>query len=233
MKAIFPLAALAVSTLLAHSGLAAETFYVVRLTDAFSNSEVRVLSSEEYRTLRKRINAEGFLHSRAVRDSEDAWEQRYPGHPYPGAQIKKRTIRSLHRTTSMEKAQNKIETMKQFSVSWHHKDNSRSRGRDRRHRGGHHGRDRYEERKRRKEAERKREAEEEKALLTRVFNIYADTLNELVAARYPDLGGELEPVAETGSLPERREESGRDVHRIGESNRGGLSSPRSLKRIGE
>jgi len=220
-----------IATCLARPGFAAEVFYVVRLTDAFSESEVRVLASEEYRTLTRRINAERFLHTRAVRKSEDEWEERYPGHPYPGAQLKKRTIRSLHRTTSMEKAQEKIETMEQFSVSRHHTDRSGSRGRDHLERRG--GGDRYEERKRHREEQRKREAKEEEALLARVFNIYAETLNKLVSERYSDLGGALEPVAETGSLPAVREESGRDIRRIGESSPGGLSRPGSIKRIGE
>ena len=194
-------------------------FYIVKVMDSFKETEMTIISMEEYKVLNNRIMTERMYHMRAVQLAEAKWKAKYPSHRYPGRQLASRTIKVLHRATTRDRAQKQIEYMKQFKINVNTQSNN---GGNYNHGNNHnkHGNNNWQQEKKRKEEERKRKKEEKKAYLSRAYNLYAEALNGMISEKYPDMQAALETVEEKGALPSNKG-SERTVKRIGT---GGTSS---------
>ncbi len=187
--------------------------------DAFKETEMKIITMDEYKVLNKRVMAERMYHMRAVQLADAKWKETYPEHRYPGRQLSSRTARVLHRASTRERAQKQIEYMKQFKINMNTQSNNGgnySNG-NRHNNRGHNNRQQEDKRR---EEERKRKKEEKKAYLSRAYNLYAEAINGLIAEKYPDMQAALEPVETKGGLPSSSA-SGRTIKRIGA---GGTSS---------
>jgi hypothetical protein len=188
-------------------------FVIVKVMDAFKETEMNIITMDEYKVLNNRVMAERMYHMRAVQLAEAKWRETYPEHRYPGRQLSSRTVKVLHRAPTRERAQKQIEYMKQFKININAQSNNGGNynNGNRHNNRGHNNRQQEEKRR---EEERKRKKEEKKAYLSRAFNLYAEAINGMIAEKYPDMQAALEPVETKGGLPSSSA-SGRTIKRIG------------------
>lgn len=186
-------------------------FFIVKVSDTFKETETKIVTMEEYKSLNQRLQKERMYHSKAVKYAEAKWKETYPGHRYPGRRLASRTMRVLHRANTMERAKQQIQYMKQFKININAESNHGGGGG-----GNRHGRNNnWQQEEKRREEERKKKDAENRALLSRAHNLYAQELNALIAERYPEMVSTLEPVKESGALPAKTAGSGRTIRRMG------------------
>jgi hypothetical protein len=112
-NALRPLtAALTLAALLAlpARGLAADSFYVVKITEMDKKVDFKLMSAEDYKALETEVKAETSLFPKAEELAKKEWKTADEKGPFPG-RLSPRKVEVIERHTVREKADEKLEKL--------------------------------------------------------------------------------------------------------------------------